>query len=348
MGINKKAFFFILCSLFAASLAGIIVLFCKSVRSLALIVVTAALIVALAVLLIKYFLREASAKMKAIAIPAASVICAVTLFFTVIVGIAPLIIFPVNHSSYEYETLSKMAQEENSRVVAVNAGGFNGWRLKASSVAEGEARPVVLFFMGNGMNSSRTALMFYKDNDKHYAGFSDVSDIVFIDYPGYGINDGVPADDSLREMALAAYDEVASWSTTSEVISFGYSIGTGPATYLASERDVAGLILWAPYASSYDIYNNIMNIFHGPIKIMVRYQMDSYKYIRDVNCPVMIFASDSDELIPFQSSRDLFANAGSSSADFVTVPGLSHGDFLLEDMVLEDSIDFIKKLVSDI
>ena len=114
------------------------------------------------------------------------------------------------------------------------------------------------------------------------------------------------------------------------------------------ERDVAGLILWAPYASSYDIYNNIMNIFHGPVKLMVRYQMDSYKYIRDVNCPVMIFASDSDELIPFQSSRDLFANAGSSSADFVTVSGLSHGDFLLEDMVLEDSIDFIKKLVSDI
>lgn len=345
MEISKKAFFSILCSLFAASLAGIIVvLFYKTVRSIALVVVIASLICALAFLLINFLLREASTKIKAIAISAVSIISAVTIIFSVIVAIAPTIIFPANHSADDYETLSHLAQDEDSRIVTVNAGGYNGWRLKASGVAEGEARPVILFFMGNGMNSSHTAMMFFKDADGIYAGFSDVSDIVFIDYPGYGINDGVATDDSVREMALAAYDEVASWSTTSEIISFGYSIGTGPATYLASEREVAGLILWAPYANSYDIYNNFMDIFHGPFKLMVRYKMDSYKYIRDVSCPIVILASDSDEVIPYQSSRDLFANAGSSSASFVAVPGITHNDFLLNDKVLENSCDFIREV----
>ncbi len=345
MDIKEKSFFSIICALFTASLAGIVViLLSNQVRFVAMLVTVASFICAIAFLLIKFLLKDASGKIRAAFIAALSVISAITIIFSVIIGIAPILIFPANHSSDDYDALVHLASEENSRIEAVSAGGYNGWRLKASNIDEGEARPVVLFFMGNGMNSSRTALMFFHDKEGRYKGFSEVSDIVFIDYPGYGINDGNPTGDSIREMALASYDEVASWPTTSEVISFGYSIGTGPATYLASEREVAGLILWAPYANAYDLYNNYLDIFHGPFKLMVRYKMDSYKYIRDVNCPIIIFASDTDEVIPYQSSRDLFANAGSSSASFVAVPGISHNDFFLTDKVLDNTCGFIREV----
>ena len=62
----------------------------------------------------------------------------------------------------------------------------------------------------------------------------------------------------------------------------GFSIGTGVATYLASERDIDGLILIAPYDKALSLYNNCLNIFHGPLKILARYKFESIKYAKDV------------------------------------------------------------------
>ena len=197
-------------------------------------------------------------------------------------------------------------------------------------------------YYGNGMNASKTALMVYEDKNDIYKGFTEVTDMVIIDYPGYGVNDGVPSSDTLKEMALTSYDEAAPWATTSEVISFGYSIGTGPATYLASQREVGGLILWAPYANTYDLYNNYIDIFHGPFKLMVTYKMDNYKYIKSVTCPTLILATDTDEEVPYQSSRDLFTNSGSTVSDFVTIQGITHNDFWTNDKSLDNTFEFIR------
>ena len=345
MSFGKKVLFSLVCALFAASLAGFILCaFHEQLRSMILVITIASAVCALLFFAINLLLRDKDTKIKAIATSAVAVVSAVAMLASVIIGVAPVIVFPCNHDEDAYDELMELSEEENSRISQVKAGDYSGWRISASDVPEGKLRPVVLMFYGNGMNASRTALKVYEDKDGIYQGFTKISDLVIIDYPGYGINSGVPGGNSLREMALTAYDEVASWGSTSEVISFGYSIGTGPATYLASQREVGGLVLWAPYANACDLYNNYLDIFHGPFKLMVTYKMDSYKYIKDVTCPTLILATDTDEQVPYQSSRELFTYSGSTASDFVTISGISHNDFWTNDKSLSNTFDFIREV----
>lgn len=345
MSFGKKVLFSVISALFAASVAGIILLaFEPQLRSMIAVIPIAAAVCAVIFLVLTMLLQEKDTKVKVIATSAIAVVSIIAMLSSVIVGLAPVLLFPCNHDEDAYDELIKLSEEEGSRISQVKAGEYSGWRISASDVPDDKPRPVVLMFYGNGMNSSRTALMVYEDKDGIYKGFTEVSDMVVIDYPGYGVNGGVPNGDALREMALTAYDEVASWGTTSKVISFGYSIGTGPATYLASQREVGGLVLWAPYANAYDLYNNYIDIFHGPFKLMVVYKMDSYKYIKDVTCPMLILATDTDEEVPYQSSRDLFTNAGSTASDFVTIPGITHNDFWTNDKSLGNTFEFIREV----
>ena len=343
MRLGKKVLFSTICALFAASLAGFILLgFHAQLRSLILVITITAAVCAFIYFALTTILNDKETKFKVIATAIVSVVSIIAMLSSVIVGLAPILIFPCNHNEEAYDELMSLSEEEGSRISQVKAGEYSGWRISASEIPEDKPRPVVLMFYGNGMNASKTALMVYEDKNDIYKGFTEVTDMVIIDYPGYGVNDGVPSSDTLKEMALTSYDEAASWATTSEVISFGYSIGTGPATYLASQREVGGLILWAPYANTYDLYNNYIDIFHGPFKLMVTYKMDNYKYIKSVTCPTLILATDTDEEVPYQSSRDLFTNSGSTVSDFVTIRGITHNDFWTNDKSLDNTFEFIR------
>ena len=342
MSFGKKVLFSVVSALFAASVAGFILLaFSAQLRSMIAVIAIAAVVCAIIFLVVNMLLQYKDTKVRVIATSAVAVVSIIAMLSSVIVGLAPVLLFPCNHDEDAYDKLLELSEEDGSRISQVTAGEYSGWRICASEIPEGEPRPVVLMFYGNGMNASKTALMVYEDKNHIYKGFTEISDMVIIDYPGYGVNGGVPNGNTLREMSLAAFDEVSSWGTTSEVISFGYSIGTGPATYLASQREVGGLVLWAPYANAYDIYNNYLDIFHGPFKLLVAYKMDNYKYIKNVTCPTLILATDTDEEVPYQSSRDLFSNAGSTASDFVTIPGISHNDFWTNDKSLGNTFEFI-------
>ena len=65
----------------------------------------------------------------------------------------------------------------------------------------------------------------------------------------------------------------------SKIVVFGFSIGTGMATYVASQREVNGLILLAPYDNALNLYNDNVNIFYGPIEKIRKYRFESDKNI---------------------------------------------------------------------
>ncbi|MCR5529310.1 MAG: alpha/beta hydrolase [Saccharofermentans sp.] len=342
MSFGNKVLFCVASALLASSVAGfVLMLLSPRLTGLIAVICISALVCSGIFFGISQLLRDKEAKISIPSKVGVVVISLIIMFSTVLINLAPIIVFPVNHDEAAYNELKRISENEESRVSEIKTDDLTGWRISAKNVKDTDPRPVVLCFLGNGMNSSATTLMVYQDNESKYAPFTDDTDYVCIDYPGYGISGGVPTDSSIKEMALKVFDEVSSWSTTSEVIAFGYSIGTGAAVYLASEREVAGLVVWAPYANSYDFFNNYLDIFHGPVKLLVRIKIDSDKYIKKVTCPIMIIASDKDEVIPYQSSRDLFAAANGSASDFVTVSGIGHNDFWRDDKVLTNTYDFI-------
>jgi pimeloyl-ACP methyl ester carboxylesterase len=157
----------------------------------------------------------------------------------------------------------------------------------------------------------------------YFPGFS----YLFIDYEGYGQNEGQTHYLKMYEEALAVYDYAITRPDFDKdhIVSMGFSLGTGSAVYLAANRPVIGLILAAPYANGYDLYNNVLPIFYGITKPLVKHKLPSDDYAPKVACPVLIFASQSDSIVPFDSSLRL-SKLFPGSVDFVAYDGFDHNE----------------------
>lgn len=184
--------------------------------------------------------------------------------------------------------------------------------------------PLVIYFGGNGEVSHRH-MRFRGDMGQwsYFAGFN----YLFIDYEGYGLNEGRTSYRNMFEGALAVYDFAVTLPNvdSDRVVAMGFSLGTGSAVYLAANRPVAGLILAAPFANGHDLFNNVLPIFRGPLRLLVRQNLPSDRYAPYVTSPVLIIASRGDEIIPFSSSERL-SRLFPGDVDFMGLDRARHND----------------------
>lgn len=202
--------------------------------------------------------------------------------------------------------------------------------------------PLVINFGGNGQVSYHTLQSMDKQNRwGYYEGYN----YLYMDYDGYGQNEGTPHYQNLYETALAAYDYAVSLPGTdpSRIVTTGFSLGTGPAVYLAAHRPVAGLVLNAPYASGHDLYNGMLPIFIGPMRLLERQRLPSEQYAPAVNCPVLIVASRGDEFVPFSSSERLAA-LFAGGAERMTLDDVPHNNILDEPGVYDRISAFLREV----
>lgn len=225
---------------------------------------------------------------------------AILLVNTVIFGAAgvywfgPVAIF---HPHGDEAAEAALAEEASVEYAATEDGVLSGWLYRCGAADA----PVILCFYGNGETASRKTLeLTGLARRGYFPGF----DFAVFDYPGYGRAPGRPTERSLLRMALAAFDRLRERYDT--VCVLGYSIGTGPANYVAAERPVAALALMAPYADGYDLYNSALDIFHGPLtRLLVSFKMESRLWARRVTVTPLLLASPRDRTVPFASSRAL-------------------------------------------
>ncbi|MBQ7110267.1 MAG: alpha/beta fold hydrolase [Thermoguttaceae bacterium] len=266
-------------------------------------------------------------------------VAAITLFAIFNVGvrtIAPRMLFHPNDDPGARAELTRIAEATGNvapmRTTLPDGTEIFGWAALAegksadslndasspiSRAAEKEP-PVVLYFEGNGGNSAaRTRDVVRKPGP--LAGF----DFVCCDYPGYGESGGEPSERSLKTFGLAAYDATAKAFPGRRIVVFGFSLGTGVASYVASERPVVGLILAAPYADGFDLFNNFAPIFYGPTRLAVPYRMEAVKFAEKVDVRPLILATRPDALVPFESSERL-AKAFRAGAEFVAQDDVEH------------------------
>ena len=223
-------------------------------------------------------------------------------------------------------------------VIPTDHGELSGFMRRAGA----DPAPLVLYFGGNGDNAAHMIRYFADTRASTFRGWH----LAMIDYPGYGLSEGAPSDASFRRMSLAAYDALIAREDVTEIVVLGYSIGTGPSNYVASKREVSGLILMAPYADGPDLFNTVLNVFHGPLKLLVSYPMPSVAFARDVSVRPLIFATEQDELVPYASSLRL-SKAYSAGCEFVTVPGIHHGGFWNSGMVLNGIRAYLAEVTGD-
>lgn len=203
---------------------------------------------------------------------------------------------------------------------------YHGWGYKNSP-----DYPTVIYFGGNAQSSEN---FFFNMEEKNGWDNFKKCNVIMIDYPGYGLSEGKTEYKNILHMADATYQYVkeSEFYGNKEIIVMGFSLGTGVATYIAASYDTDGLILVAPYNNAKELYNNVCNIFHGPLEMLIRNPFPSDEFAHDVTTSVLIIASEDDEVIPFKLSKslkDTFKNN-----EFVKMNGLYHNELLDDERVL--------------
>jgi len=185
--------------------------------------------------------------------------------------------------------------------------------------------PVILFFNGNGMTVDRSDPLY-----REIAALGD--DLWVYDYRGIGFSTGTADVMAFRQDALRIYDAVAASRPARPVIVYGFSLGTAMATYVASQRSVAGLILAgtiATAAKELPVYTHARGVPSETAATLIP-APDSVEAFNEVaniarsTAPLLMLHGEADTLVPIAQGREVFAASPSTRKRFVSLPGVTH------------------------
>jgi fermentation-respiration switch protein FrsA (DUF1100 family) len=160
--------------------------------------------------------------------------------------------------------------------------------------------PVILFFPGNGDFLAGRVSRFR-------AMTSDGAGLVALSYRGYAGSSGYPNERGILLDAAAAYAFTIARYAAERIVVWGFSLGTGVAVALASERPIGKLILEAPYTSTTDIAAAVFPLV--PVRWLMRDQFHSDERIARVTAPLLVMHGTDDPVIPLTFGERLFALA---------------------------------------
>ena len=261
----------------------------------------------------------------------------ILLIVIIIVGIIPFILWIIQPSLFfgphhDEDSYRKLQQIDSFEEIKIDNDGklIDGWLFHNVT---SEKAPLVILYGGNMQNSSRTCLSYYNNS---IFGFFEGYNFLMMDYPEFGLSEGKISQESMFGNALAVYDYASNLECVDEdkIVIMGYSIGSGIASYVASQREVNGLILLAPYDELRSIYNEHINIFYGPMRKLIRYDFRSFEYAQSISVSPLIFTSYDDEVISYKFTDNLTDYFDDVYYYEILNSGVKHNDYMSQDGVL--------------
>ena len=128
-------------------------------------------------------------------------------------------------------------------------------------------------------------------------------------------------DVELREDARAAYGWLVRRVDAKDIVIHGFSLGSGVAVRLATERPARALVLEAPYTSTVDVA--AQSFPWAPVSLLILDQYRSRDIIDQVRMPILIIHGDVDEVIPFEQGLALYGMIDGPKT-FVRMVGSNH------------------------
>lgn len=194
----------------------------------------------------------------------------------------------------------------------------DGLRLNSLLFKADSTKGVILFLHGNAgaLDTWGGLAPFY--TEQNY-------DILFVDYRGFGKSEEkIENQAQLFNDMQTVYDTMKLKYGEDRITIIGYSIGTGPAAYLASKNKPQRLILIAPYYSLTSIVKSICPIVP---EFLIKYKLETYKYITDCSMPVTIFHGKEDEVIDYENSVRL-GKLLNAKDNLILIDSTGHNDIL--------------------
>lgn len=158
--------------------------------------------------------------------------------------------------------------------------------------------PVIAYLHGNGGHIGYRAdrLRWFAHN-----GYG----VLMAEYRGYGGNPGTPSESGLVADGAAALDFLGGEGIApNRLVVYGESLGSGVAVPLGAQREIASLILEAPFTSVAEVAQYHYSLI--PASALVRERFDSLARIGDVKAPILVLHGERDRVVPVRFGRALF------------------------------------------
>jgi uncharacterized protein len=201
---------------------------------------------------------------------------------------------------------------------------IHAWWIPAAP-ASASADKVLLVFHGNGYVLEQSVSL--EMIPLHSLG----ANLLLVDYRGYGSSSAeIPTEKRVNEDARAAFDYLTTQRKipSRNIIFFGRSIGTGPATEMSKEHaDAGGLILISPFTSTVDIAKTIWYLRIFPLALLSHNRFDNLLKIGEVHIPVFIAVGSEDRLTPPAMAQALFQSANNPKQLYIS-PGADHNNVM--------------------
>ena len=197
----------------------------------------------------------------------------------------------------------------------------DGTRLHALHLRKG-GKGVILYLHGNVGDNGRSL---YQTSSLHDLGY----DLFLVDYRGFGKSEGELEEEAdMTEDLQAVYDYLKTEFTEDQIILAGYSLGSGPASYLAANNNPGAVVLVAPYTSLTDMKNRFFWIFPD---FLLKYELDNRTNLARSTSPAYILHGTNDELIPLAMGQEL-EDLDPGRIKLVELNGVGHRGAILNTM----------------
>jgi hypothetical protein len=217
---------------------------------------------------------------------------------------------PVNHC---YETLTLKLPEASIQSLVIHPNQAD----------------VIIYFGGNAEQVAYTAADFEQTFPNHTT--------YLLQYRGYGESTGQASESALYQDAINLYAAIMRTEPKTVTV-IGRSLGSGVASYLASQRPIDQLVLVTPFDSIRSVAQSMLPVF--PIQWLLHDHFDSISRADQIKAETLIITATQDRVIPAQHSTRLISALNAENTAVVNIEA-GHNDLDLEPEYLNSIQSFI-------
>jgi len=169
------------------------------------------------------------------------------------------------------------------------------------------------------------------------------SNLVVFEYPGYGKDLNTPGEAIFLKQALELILHIKRKDQDNlPVYLMGESLGTGVATFVATQTDIKGLILISPYTSIAQVGQH--HYFWLPVKFLMKHKFLAHTWAGQTRTPAILFHGINDDIIPVHFARQQILNF-KGEKELIEIPNCGHNDIIdTGEKILQEKIrNFIFK-----
>ncbi|WP_414829352.1 alpha/beta hydrolase [Alteromonas sp. H39] len=219
----------------------------------------------------------------------------------------------------------------------------NAQGLTLTGVAVNYPEPVanIVFFGGNGMSISQA------NGYLHRLGQLPAN-ILWIDYQGMGASDKAAQIeiDNLKQDALQVFDYAKEvFPQDLPTIVHGLSMGSLIATFVATEREVSGLVLEGAINGVPDLVDNMIPIWSKLFTNVNLHpklaEIDNGVLLEQYKGPLLLIVGEKDRTTPVKFTEQLYRLSPSDNKSMYIAPDADHGTTMKKPGTIKKYRDFV-------